>query len=126
MAVTEWTLRIPGWVPVSVNKLAGQAHWAKKRDSKDKDKRVLLNSAMLAGMTDHPPAGRRRVQVHVVYPKGAQRFDRDNLRKSLFDGMVRAGLLRNDSPVWLEDAGLTDSRDDQARAAVTYITITDL
>lgn len=123
MAATEWTLRIKGWIPASDNKLAGRAHWAKKRDIKDADYRALYSAAMLSGM---PAAdGRRKVAIHVVYPEGRRRFDHSNLKKSCFDGMKRAGIIKDDSPTWLEDEGVTDSRNDTATEPVTYVTVSE-
>jgi hypothetical protein len=115
-----WTLEVPGWVPTRLNKLLG-SHWAAAGRLKDKDANVLATAVMVYGV---PKAeGKRRVRLHIVFPKGERAADKDAYHKSLLDGLVKCGAIRNDSHVWVEWEPPTYSRGD---AKVTYVTLEDV
>jgi hypothetical protein len=49
-----------------------------------------------------PAAGKRRVSLVLVYPRGRKLHDPDSFFKAVGDGLVRAGLLVDDGPGWVE------------------------
>lgn len=103
-AVTEtsgpcgpWTVTITGWQPVLLNKLmhaATRGSWAVKK-LKAKDRHELDKHTYWIPRAK----GKRRVTLTWI---GRGKPDDDNCWKSLLDGMVALGLLRDDSPEWKE------------------------
>ena len=93
-----WTMVIPGWAPANDNALVYR-HWAKARARKRRDAEVLASAAVIFGV---PKATtRRRLTLTIRGPFG--RFPDDTAPlKSLWDGLVKAGLLVDDSREWLE------------------------
>jgi hypothetical protein len=99
-------------VPPSLNKYL-RMHWAVK-----KKLRYTLGNLIVIGLggaevDKNPPKMRVQISVH---SKGARArmIDRDNLYgscKPLIDAMRDVGLIRNDSPKWL-DLGVCENRDD--------------
>lgn len=104
--MTKHVLHIPDYTPLSgniVKRGVRVSHRAKKAD------RELF--AYYARLTDIPvPLGRRRVSIHVVLGWGRRCLDEDNAVKVIHDSLVQCGLLRNDSPVWLERGPVRWSR----------------
>jgi hypothetical protein len=49
-----------------------------------------------------PATGKRRVSLVLVYPRGRKLHDPDSFFKAVGDGLVRAGLLVDDGPGWVE------------------------
>lgn len=71
-----------------------------------------------------PPATRpRRVSVRLTYPSKAHHMDHDNTKKVLLDALKQAGLIKDDSPKWVEVEQLPD---EVGLVAVTEITLADI
>jgi hypothetical protein len=113
-----YTLEIPNWNPVSVNRLIGRV---RARIRGKKDDRLIVFAA--ASHTDIPTAvTKRRVSVRIVAP-GPRLLDPDNALKSLFDCLVAARLLVDDSAAWVE---LGQVKVERGRERRTVITLEDL
>lgn len=91
-------------LPTSTNMLE-RMHWAVKGRMRKAFAQEIIIAAANAGLklrpTDTKP-GRRRVTITTYRPR---RLDPDNTQgglKPLLDAMRDVGLLRNDSPRWLE------------------------
>lgn len=95
-----WRIVIPGWHPTLLNRLTG-ASVGHATGMKRKDADVLF--AHLIGVVPEA-TGKRRVRLTLVYPKGKQWPDKDNVWKSLLDGLVKIGALVDDSGEWLDSA----------------------
>lgn len=115
----EWTIRIPNWLPLSVNKLLGM-HWGKRSKAKQVGYDIVAAYAKRGGVT--AAKNPRSIHCHVVYPPGSRRLDHDNMNKVFLDSCVKAGIIYNDSPGWLTKNTWSDSRGEEL---VTYITITE-
>ncbi len=116
----EWTIRIPGWHPTSVNKLIG-GHWSIGRKKKKADMAVIGLYVQRCGI---PPAvGKRKVSVHFVLAPKQRASDPDNVCKVLFDGLVHAGAIRDDNRKWIEQTPPTFSR---GAERVTFITVEEI
>lgn len=103
----SWYLFIPAWRPPSLNELLAM-HWAKRGRIKKAAYELVGMLAMLAGI---PKAlGKRAVRLDIRLDKGMKRYDDDNAKKVILDALVKNGLLKNDSPTWLRDDGITWSR----------------
>jgi len=75
-------------------------HWSYRRRAIKKLAEVVKEAAKDAGVM--PAWGKRRVSVMFVFPDARSR-DKDNFAgKVLWDALVRAGLLVDDSPECLE------------------------
>ena len=100
-----WTVFITDWHPTSVNVLLGAAYAgrgarfaaaARKRE----DAKLL---AIYCRVFEVPRAtGPRRVSLTLGLGPRMRSPDPDNLWKSLLDGLVKCGVLVNDSPRWCE------------------------
>lgn len=115
-------VKLHGYHPPSVNRYA--RHRGVRIQARNKLHKLLEPWYTPISPCYVPKAdGRRRVQIHLTYPHGAKRMDRDNVQKVLLDGLVAAGLINGDSPAWVEVAEPTDER---GLYQVTTITLTDL
>ena len=94
-----WTLRIDGWRPARLNELLS-VHWAVKHRRKDADAMRILVECQNQKI---PIAtGKRRVTMTWRLGKGERTPDADGVWKSLLDGLVRAGRLKDDNMKWCE------------------------
>lgn len=119
MAATTWTLNIPGWRPCSLNDMTG--YWGKRHKIKAKDRDVIGLAVLACGI---PKAiGKRRVDLLVVYPKGARSHDPDAFFKSANDALVHSGALRDDTKNYVELGSVEYAKGEVLR---TVITLTDL
>lgn len=92
-------LTIAGWRPRRLNEFTSQ-HWVVRRKLKADDALRLLVECQ---NQEIPRAiGRRRVGLVWILGKGERTPDADGLWKSLLDGLVHAGRLRDDNPKWCE------------------------
>jgi hypothetical protein len=99
--MAAYTFFIPGWLPPRLNRSRGR-HWSAGHRLTSEAARFFATYARLAGVP--AAAGRRRVTLVIVLGKGMRGGDKDNWLKHSQDGLVRAGLVRDDSPAWLEMA----------------------
>jgi len=88
-------LEIPDWHPARLNALL-TCHHMKAHRLKKADAEMLAAYALRAGIPK--ASGRRRVRLTIVYPSRRWVADKDAYWKSLLDGLVKAGLLVDDSP----------------------------
>ena len=103
--MTCFTIEIPRWHPVPLNKLMN-CHWG-KRDRLKKD-----DQQMIFGYTRNIPKaeGKRRVSLHITLDKGQRAFDPDAYTKSLNDALVAVGMLVDDNRQHVELMPVTFSR----------------
>lgn len=114
------TLEIPGWHPTLLNKLY-DGHWAARARLKAADAQTLAAAVLVYAV---PPAtGKRRVRLHVVLAPRQRAGDPDAYAKSLLDGLVLAGALKDDNRQWCEWERPTFSRGEHA---VSYVTLEDV
>jgi hypothetical protein len=114
-----YTLMIPGWSPTPLNQLMG-AHWGKAHARKMADRDMLARACLAYGV--QAAAGKRRVDMLVVLPKGVRATDPDSLWKATLDGLVGLGALKNDSKDWLELGRVEFAR---GEGLCTYLTLED-
>jgi Holliday junction resolvase RusA-like endonuclease len=97
--VGTYTLSIPDWLPVRLNRLIG-CHWGTRSKLKKADRQLVGVYAKMAGI---PIATtRRRISLTFTLGGRGRAPDPDNLLKALLDSLVQAGLLRDDSGRWCE------------------------
>jgi hypothetical protein len=93
-AAGAWVVTIPGWTPVSVNRLIGCSRF-KAADLKRKDADRVAGEVLVAGV---PRAtGKRLVAVRYQVPNLSRAQDPDNGSKSLRDALVACGMILDDS-----------------------------
>jgi hypothetical protein len=97
-------LYLPDYSPISLNKLL-KMHWAEQGRVKKGDKQIVSHYA--GEQMLKPAIGKRRVSLFVTLAKGGKRMDEDNIFKVLLDSLVACGLLKNDSPNWVERGKVT-------------------
>lgn len=114
-----YRLVIPGWLPAPLNQLTGNQRKAARLKRRDRNR--IRFYFFLSGI---PKAvTKRRVSIEVTYLKGERSHDPDAFWKALFDGLVHAGALRNDSRHWVVQGEVTYAR---AERHQTTITLEDL
>lgn len=92
-------LKIDHWAPTPLNKLLN-AHWAERNRMKRADHDMVYYAAKEANI---PKAtGKRRVMLTIILKPRQRATDPDSPQKSLGDALVKAGLLLNDSHLWVE------------------------
>lgn len=99
----SWVIWMPGWIPVSLNRLLYR-HWA----SASRAKRAAMAAVVAACVDCRVPAatGRRRVSIVVGLPDRRHRPDVDNLPKAVLDGLTACGALVDDSDDWCEQTAV--------------------
>ena len=113
------SLTIPDWKPTSTNKLI-TSHWAVARKLKKADADIIAGYAIHQAI---PKATGKRRLSFTVYVSGRGRTpDADNFLKSMCDGLVKCGLLVDDSPTWMELGKMEVARGGSA----TVITLEDI
>jgi len=112
---TIHTLTIPDFLPQNLNRLL-RTHWAKRNRAIRADSELVAIFAIQAGI---PKAnGKRRLAL--AFTTNAQVApDADNLLKAMLDALVRCRLLVDDSPRWVELAGISVSRADRRETQIT-------
>jgi len=114
-SVTMHTLTIPDFIPQNLNRLL-RTHWAKRNRAIRADADLVAVLAMQAGI---PKArGKRRLSLAVTTNTNVAP-DADNLLKAMLDALVKARLLIDDSPRWVELAGISVSRADRRETRIT-------
>jgi hypothetical protein len=111
----------------------GSAHWRYRQAAA----KLLRTTARAVTLEQHAKAGwehyvwfTRPVDVHehIVWPKGQRRFDPDGLAtlcKPALDGIVDAGLIPNDSAVYIRKVIAEQSVGDDAQGKI-IITLTEV
>jgi hypothetical protein len=97
MNPTIWTLDIPGWHPTPLNELLGNRHKAGRLKRHDA---TIIAAAVLAYAVQ-PADSKRHIDLTLIYPPSQRAVDPDASWKSLFDALVCAKALRNDSKRWV-------------------------
>lgn len=116
MTASTWTLRIPGWHPAPLNRLM-HGHWSNGARLKKSDREQISMACRVGGV---PAAeGRRAVALLLVLGKGQRACDPDAYSKSLLDGLVQAGALRDDNRNWVEWRPVQFARGDVKEAIIT-------
>ena len=108
---------IPAWHPLKLNELM-PAHWSKRTRMKQSD------YALIAHYGRHVPKAttKRLVQLTIVLGKGQRAGDPDSYNKVLLDGLVAAGLLKDDNRQGCELAPVQFERGEKA----TIIKLVDI
>ena len=112
---TIYTLMIPNFLPQNLNRLL-RTHWAKRNRAIHADADLVGVYAMQAGI---PKASGKRRVILAFSTNANVAPDCDNLLKSMFDSLVRCGLLVDDSPRWVELGGITVTRADRRETRIT-------
>jgi len=100
----SWTFVLESEI-LSLNERVSNSGRARFRYRKVRDAWSWLVRAARLQHRIAPAVGRRRLTLTRIYARGQRALDRDNLAggaKPLVDAIVREGLLRDDTPAWLE------------------------
>jgi len=113
-----FSVTIPDWRPARINSLVG-VHWAVAAKRKKLDRNLL--SVYFQGK---PKATtKRRVRLHIILTGRQKEADPDAQYKSLLDGLVKCGMLVDDSNQWCE---ITTPTYDRALQGSTTIMLEDV
>jgi Holliday junction resolvase RusA-like endonuclease len=97
-----WILEIPGYLPLSLNRLMRS-----RKLRMSEPKRAAEHFGIARLVFNVPKAtGKRRVSLVFTVAKGKPKPDPDNLVKVVLDGLVKAGVLVDDSDEWCELGGI--------------------
>ncbi len=94
---TIW-ITIEGYRPAALNELNRSVKASIRLKRRDRD--ILWSAARMAGPVVRA-TGKRRLSLQIRVPKGQRRWDTDAFWKSAQDAANHAGLIVDDSPVWL-------------------------
>ncbi len=94
--ITRGAVFIPNWRPTSLNKLMG--HWSRAHKAKKRDKEIIA----LCCRSIPKATTKRKIDIYIDLDKNQKRLDYDNTFKSLLDALVQCGVLKNDSPDWVQ------------------------
>jgi len=100
----RWTAEIPEWHPCRLNELL-KLHWASAGRRKKRDYAVvaLFMSGAAKAISQRSTKGtRRRVSLKLILRPRQRAGDADAYWKVLLDGLVRCGMLVDDSRTWCE------------------------
>lgn len=99
-------------------------HWGARNKSKNHDANIIANAVFVHGTSKAGALGvKKLVTLYIVLAKGKRACDPDSQWKSLLDGLVKAGVLFNDSPQWCQISGPVYLRGPQNE---TFIVLEDL
>lgn len=113
-------IRIPGWKPSRTNELL-EAHWRLRSRMKAEDATML--AAFFFACGGIRATGKRRIDLRVVVSGSGRTADPDAYWKSLLDGLVRCGALKDDSSACVELGTVSIER---GADPCTEITLTDI
>lgn len=91
---------IPGWHPTPKNKLAAGVNKFVASHLKKADQQTVDMAVLVSGV--QPATSKRRVDLHLSFPKGQRTCDKDAYWKSCLDALVKAKVLVNDSARWCD------------------------
>lgn len=122
--MTTWTIELPDFLPLSMNKRE-RTHWAtRKRELEN----LTADIGWIAKKQKIPKADARRY-VHIVIHKSSRSRvtddpgNRDSRSKACLDALVANGLLVDDSDRWLSWGGVIEGEKRAQKS--TIITISD-
>ncbi len=97
-----YILEIPGYLPLSLNRLM------RSRKLRMSEPKRAADHFTLAALVFRVPkaTGKRRVSLVFTVQKGKPKPDPDNLVKVVLDGLVKAGVLVDDSDEWCQLGGI--------------------
>lgn len=93
----EYVIEIPGWHPTPLNKLL-HSHWATAGRLKASDYEMIWAYSFVVPLA----TGKRSVEIIITLAPRQRATDPDSPHKSVADGLVKRGLLKNDSHLWVE------------------------
>jgi Holliday junction resolvase RusA-like endonuclease len=91
---------IPGWHPTPKNKLRAGVNPFVANRLKHADQQTIDMAVLASGA--QPASLKRRVDLHLSFPKGQRSCDKDSYWKSCLDALVKSKMLVNDSARWCE------------------------
>jgi predicted amidohydrolase len=100
-------LFVPSWFPTPLNKLL-TCHWGKAGRMKAADAALVALAARQAGI--RPATGPRRLDMHLILPKGKRVADTDAYWKVAKDALVGCHVLVDDTRRLCRDGQITFSR----------------
>lgn len=115
--MTAYSIRIPDWHPATVNQLLRGRWWAAKL--KKIDRQMIGAYAQAVPRAE----GKRQVDFTIVLKKGQRAADNDAYHKSLMDGLVHAGMLKDDNRQWSQ---ISQPQFERAERIATLITLRDI
>lgn len=110
-----WRVTIPNWRPCPDNKLAGGIHWAVRAKRKRQDADMV---AVYCWDRAPKATGKRRVRLEIVLSGRQKQVDPLAYCKSLFDALVKCGMLVDDSIEWVEFGGVTFTRGEKTSTTI--------
>lgn len=111
-------IEIPDFIPAALNQYVGR-HWAVMAKMKKHDRLIIgVYCRKFEAATT-----KRRLDSHYVLSKGMKARDPDSYYKSQNDALVKARMLVDDSPKWVELGNVTYSRGPKK---MTILTLTDI
>lgn len=120
--MTKHVLHMPDFTPVSLNVLMRGVRQRIRAKRGDRD---LI--ALEATLQQIPKATVcRRVSLFITIARGQRVLDEDNCWKSILDALVCAGLLVNDSPVWVKRGDVHWARAVHGCQRTTFIVLEDM
>jgi len=111
-------IHIENFQPLTLNQLM-KIHWGSRT------KRKMSDYAMIAAYSRHIPKAtqKRRVEMTIQLAPRQRASDVDAFWKVALDGLVKCGMLVDDSPKWCEIMPIKFTRD---RLKATTIVLTDI
>lgn len=106
--LAKWYIRIDGWHPTKLNQMLNARHWSIAHRAKKHDANVIALAVLGAGV--EKAKRQRRVSLEIVLAPRQRGGDCDAYWKSLLDGLVKCGALKDDNRQWCELGELTFSR----------------
>ena len=94
-----YSLTIPNWIPARLNQMKG--HWSRGAALKKIDREMIAGYALQARDRIPQATSKRRVSLTITLANGERAGDPDAYFKSVNDALVHAGLLKNDSHLWV-------------------------
>lgn len=96
--MSVYIITIPNWIPARLNAIMGGRR--KGGRLKKRDRHMIAVEQMMRPIPE--AATRRKVTIEITFAKGDRAGDPDCYHKSVFDALVHAKLLVNDTHRWVE------------------------
>lgn len=118
----SYTVVIPDWHPTPLNALM-RMHWAKRNRTVKTEYDYVWGYCFRAGI---PKAkGKRRITQRLTLKGRDRRRDDDGAWKGLLDGLVKAEMLVDDGPDWVETTPLEFERGTQRKTTIIIEEVED-